>query len=100
MTHSLVARTVKAVNIAIAVLLAAGLALVYWYVWRPLPERSGTIDAPLIAGATVNFDSHGEPHIRAASQQDAFFVQGYVTAQDRRWQMAALRRYASGRSAE
>ena len=47
MTHSLVSRTVKAVNIAIALLLAAGVALVYWYVWRPLPQRSGTIDAPV-----------------------------------------------------
>ena len=81
-------------------LLAAGLALVYWYVWRPLPERSGTIDAPLLAGATVNFDTHGEPHIRAASVDDAFFVQGYVTAQDRLWQMDALRRYAGGSLAE
>jgi len=100
MTHSLVARVVKAVNLAIAVLLVAGLALVYWYVWRPLPERSGSIDAPLAAGATVNFDSHGEPHIRAATQEDAFFVQGYVTAQDRLWQMDALRRYAGGSLAE
>jgi penicillin amidase len=100
MTHSLIARTVKAVNIAIAVLLAAGLALVYWYVWRPLPERSGTIEAPLLAGATVSFDTHGEPHIRAAGLEDAFFVQGYVTAQDRLFQMDALRRYAGGSLAE
>ncbi|MCX6630614.1 MAG: penicillin acylase family protein, partial [Candidatus Solibacter sp.] len=100
MTHSLVARVVKAVNIAVAVLLVAGLALVYWYVWRPLPQRSGAVDAPLAAGATVSFDTHGEPHIRAASQEDAFFVQGYVTAQDRLFQMDALRRYAGGSLAE
>jgi len=100
MTQSLVSRIVKAVNISIAVLLAAGLGLAYWYVWRPLPERSGAIDAPVAAGATVNFDTHGEPHIRAASLEDAFFVQGYVTAQDRLWQMDALRRYAGGSLAE
>src|SRR5450631_889743 len=100
MTHFLVARTVKALNLAIAVLLVAGLALVYWYAWRPLPQRSGTIDAPLAASVTVNFDTHGEPHIRAASLEDAFFVQGYVTAQDRLWQMDALRRYAGGSLAE
>jgi penicillin G amidase len=100
MTHSLVSRAVKAVNIAIAVLLVAALASVYWYVWRPLPERSGIINAPLAAGVTVNFDTHGEPHIRAASQEDAFFVQGYVTAQDRLFQMDALRRFASGSLAE
>jgi penicillin amidase len=100
MTHSLVSRIVKAVNTAIAFLLVSGAALVYWYVWRPLPVRSGTVEAPLAAGATVNFDTHGEPHIRAASQEDAFFVQGYVTAQDRLWQMDALRRYAGGSLAE
>jgi penicillin amidase len=100
MTHSLIARTVKIVNIAIAVLLAAALALVYWYVWRPLPQRSGTIDAPLLSGATVSFDTHGEPHIRAASLEDALFLQGYVTAQDRLFQMDALRRYAGGSLAE
>ena len=100
MTHFLDARIVKGLNLGIAVLLVAGLALVYWYAWRPLPERSGTIEAPLGAGATVNFDAHGEPHIRAASQEDAFFVQGYVTAQDRLFQMDALRRYAGGSLAE
>ncbi len=100
MTHSLVSRAVKAVNIAIALVLAAGLALVYWYVWRPLPQRSGSIDAPLAASVTVNFDTHGEPHIRAASLEDAFFAQGYVTAQDRLFQMDALRRFAGGSLAE
>jgi penicillin amidase len=100
MTHSLVPRVVKAVNIAIALVLAAGLALVYWYVWRPLPERSGSIDAPLGARATVHFDTHGEPHIRAASVEDAFFVQGYVTAQDRLFQLDALRRFAGGSLSE
>ena len=100
MNHSLVSRIVKVVNISIAALLVVGMGLVYWYVWRPLPERSGTIDAPVGAGATVHFDTHGEPHIRAASLEDAFFIQGYVTAQDRLWQMDALRRYAAGSLAE
>src|ERR1700692_2904642 len=100
MTQPLVPRTVKTVNIAIAVLLAASLGLVYWYAWRPLPQRSGVIDAPVTAAATVSFDTHGEPHIRAASPEDAFFVQGYVTAQDRLFQMDALRRFASGALAE
>src|ERR1035438_3863934 len=96
MTQPLVARVVKAVNAAIAILLVAGVALVYWYAWRPLAERSGTIEAPLAAGATVNFDARGEPHIRAASREDAFFVQGYVTAQDRLVQMGGVRRHAGG----
>ncbi|MCU1238920.1 MAG: Penicillin amidase, partial [Candidatus Solibacter sp.] len=100
MPRNLVAHAVKFVNIAIAVVLVAALVLIYWYAWRPLPERSGTVDAPLAAPAAVAFDAHGEPHIRAASQEDAFFLQGYVTAQDRLFQMDALRRYAGGTLAE
>ncbi len=94
------ARIIKAVNIAIAVLLAVALAAVYWYLWRPLPQRSGTIHAPVSAAVSVAFDSLGVPHIRAASLEDALFVQGYVTAQDRLWQMDALRRYAAGTLSE
>src|SRR5205085_1619779 len=40
------------------------------------------------------------PHIRAASIEDALFLQGYVTAQDRLWQMDGLRRFAGGTLAE
>ena len=47
MTQSIASRVVKAVNITIAVLLAVSAALVAWYVLRPLPQRSGTVDAPI-----------------------------------------------------
>ena len=100
MTSSAVSRIVKLVNIAIALLLVVGLALGYWYVWRPLPQQSGTVFAPLSGPATVVFDTHGEPHIRAASLEDALFLQGYCTAQDRLWQMDGLRRFAGGTLAE
>jgi penicillin amidase len=91
---------VKYGNLGIAIALAAALALVYWYAWRPLPQRSGRIAAPLGAAATVSFDGLGVPHIRAASQEDAVFLQGYTTAQDRLWQMEGLRRFAAGDLAE
>lgn len=45
-------------------------------------------------------DEHGIPHIRAGSMHDAFFVQGFVHAQDRLWQMDYDRRRAYGRWAE
>jgi penicillin amidase len=100
MTSSAIARLVKAVNLLVALLLVAGIALVYWYAWRPLPQHSGEIRAPLSAAATVLFDASGEPHIRAANLEDALFLQGYLTAQDRLWQMDGLRRYAGGTLAE
>jgi penicillin amidase len=100
MTQSVVSRILRIVNVLIALLAAAGLAGIYWYVWRPLPQRSGAISAPVAAPVTVSFDTLGVPHIRAASQEDALIAQGYVTAQDRLWQMDSLRRYAAGDLAE
>ena len=96
MNHSLPVRTLKFVNIAIAIIAAAVLGLLYWYAWRPLPQRSGAVGAPVSAPVSVSFDTLGEPHIRANSLDDALFVQGYIAAQDRLWQMDALRRYSAG----
>jgi penicillin G amidase len=90
----------RAVNLSIAVLLIALLAAAYWFMWRPLPETSGQIAAPVTAGATIARDALGVPHITAASWEDAIFLQGYVTAQDRLWQMDAMRRLAAGELAE
>jgi penicillin amidase len=90
----------KAINVLIALAAATVLAGLYWYVWRPLPQRSGAVDVPVSATATVSFDRLGVPHIHAASQEDAFIAQGYITAQDRLWQMDSLRRLAGGNLAE
>ena len=98
--HSPAGRILKYVNIAIGVALAAALALVYWYAWRPLPQRSGRAAAPVAGPVFADFDALGAPHIRAASLEDALFAQGYVTAQDRLFQMDGLRRLAAGELAE
>jgi len=90
----------RAVNLSIAVLLIVLVAAVYWFAWRPLPETSGEITAPLTAKATIARDALGVPHIDAASWEDAIFLQGYATAQDRMWQMDALRRLAAGELSE
>ncbi|HWC97273.1 MAG TPA: penicillin acylase family protein, partial [Candidatus Sulfopaludibacter sp.] len=87
-------------NIAVGLALVAALAVVYWFAWRPLPQRSGVIESPVAAPVNVSFDKLGEPHIQAASLEDALFAQGYVTAQDRLWQMDALRRFSAGDLAE
>ncbi len=66
-----------------------------------LPQLDGTLPvAGLNAPATVLRDSHGVPAITTASPDDLFFAQGYVTAQDRLWQMDMSRRYAAGDLAE
>jgi penicillin amidase len=45
-------------------------------------------------------DEWGIPHIYARNDDDLFFAQGYVMAQDRLWQMEMWRRWRSGRLAE
>ncbi|HZY74397.1 MAG TPA: penicillin acylase family protein, partial [Edaphobacter sp.] len=66
-----------------------------------LPQFDGTLPvAGLSAPVIVQRDAHGVPHIRAATLDDLIFAQGYVTAQDRLWQMDLLRRHAAGELAE
>jgi len=70
-------------------------------VLRPLP----TIDADerllgLHERVEILRDGYGVPHVFADDLHDVFFAQGYVTAQDRLWQMDIYRRAAEGRLAE
>src|SRR5216683_2656908 len=66
-----------------------------------LPQLDGSLSIPgLSAPVTIQRDTHGVPHIRAASLDDLVLAQGFVTAQDRLWQMDSLRRHASGTLAE
>jgi len=66
-----------------------------------LPQLDGAVSiSGLSAPVTVQRDEHGVPHLRAATLDDLVMAQGYVTAQDRLWQMDALRRHAAGNLAE
>lgn len=49
---------------------------------------------------TVKRDARSIPYITAANDADLYFVQGYVTASDRLWQMDLMRRVARGETAE
>ena len=75
-----------------------------WLRWRTrasLPVLDGLILEPEIsARVEVLRDARGVPHIRARSIDDALFAQGYVTAQDRLWQMDLSRRKAEGELSE
>src|SRR6516162_3271138 len=100
-------RVQTAVKAAIALLLlmlllaAIGLLWIYLAERHALPQMDGTLHAPgLSAAVTVRRDAHGVPHFEAANQADLFFAQGYVTAQDRLWQMDMFRRNANGELAE
>jgi penicillin G amidase len=86
------------VVLLLAALLAAG--AVAWFrsaARAAMPQLDGTVVvAGLHSPVTVVRDGHGVPSIRAQSPDDLFFAQGYVTAEDRLWQMDMMRRYAAG----
>jgi penicillin amidase len=88
----------------LALLLVAAGAGVLWLrsvATSALPVLDGDVHlAGLSAPVIVRRDVHGVPHIDASSEDDLFMAQGYVTAQDRLWQMDASRRNANGELAE
>ena len=98
--YTRVSRLLKLINVLIAIALATALAAAYWFAWRVLPQTSGSLALPIAAPATISRDALGVAHIRAASVEDAVFLQGYVTAQDRLWAMDMTRRKASGELSE
>ncbi len=66
-----------------------------------LAQTSGRIElVGLAKPVEVLRDEWGVPHIYAASQDDLFFAQGFVAAQDRLWQMEIWRRTGEGRLSE
>jgi penicillin amidase len=92
---------------AVVLLILVGLALgvVVWQFKRAamaaLPQLDGAVQvAGLTAPVTVIRDAHGVPHIRAANVDDLFFAQGFITAQDRLWQMDINRRFGRGELSE
>src|SRR6202012_4829636 len=48
----------------------------------------------------VRFDEHRIPHVFATNDHDLYYVQGYLTARDRLWQMDIQTRSAAGRLSE
>src|SRR2546428_11002588 len=66
-----------------------------------LAQLDGTITVSgLDSVVEVRRDRWGVPHIYAKTQQDLFFAQGFVAAQDRLWQMEMWRRVGGGRVGE
>jgi penicillin amidase len=85
------------VLLLVASAVLAGLLLVY----RPLATIDGEYRLlGLDQRAEVLRDSHGVAHIYAQTAHDLFYLQGYVTAQDRLFQMDLYRRAGAGRLAE
>lgn len=66
-----------------------------------LPDVTSPLYVPgLQQPVDICRDQWGVPHIHAQTEYDAFFAQGFVTAQDRLWHMDYDRHRAVGRWAE
>src|SRR6266496_602215 len=73
----------------------------YLSVRRPLPRKKGhLVFSGIHEPVEIIFDRYGVPHMYAANEDDLYFAQGYVHAQERFWQMEFNRRLGSGRLAE
>ena len=93
-------RVLRTLNILVAAIILAAVGAGYWYAWRPLPETTGRLTAPVGRAVSIARDERGRPHIAAENELDALFAQGFATAQDRMWQMDMSRRLGSGELSE
>lgn len=97
-------RVLGVLRVALIVLLAmvvvAGLFLGYT-VTRSFPQTQGTLQLKgLQAPVDVLRDGNGVPHLYADNTADLFKAQGFVTAQDRFYQMDFWRHLGAGRLSE
>jgi penicillin G amidase len=97
-------KLIRLVLVAMIVVVAAVLGIGGWFYWAAkseLPQVDGDVKvAGLTAPVTVVRDTLGVPHLQAGNIDDLFVAQGFVTAQDRLWQLDMIRRYAAGELSE
>lgn len=88
----------------LALIVLLGVTATLWLRYKmhaALPELDGQTQVTgLGSEVMVTRDAQGMPSIQAQTLDDLLFAQGYVTAQDRLWQMDALRRHGAGELAE
>ena len=83
--------------------LAGGATAGLWYLLfrRPLPRTAGTRRVSGIeARVEISRDRWGVPHVRAQTDLDLWFGQGFCHGQDRLWQIDLYRRIGQGRISE
>lgn len=87
-------------NRTLRLLFVAGILLSASSIALGQAASTGVALPGLQSSVTVKKDARGIPYIDAKDDADLYFVQGYVTASDRLWQMDILRRRARGETAE
>jgi len=104
MTARRLARIGLGLAACFAVLIAIVLAYAGWLFASTRSQVAG--DSGTRAGlaldrpATIARDARGVAHVRAATDHDLFFAEGYAMGSDRLFQMDMTRRYVTGRLSE
>ncbi len=99
--RSPVRRVLLWIALTVGILAVCAVGFGYYIARSALPQLDGSLQVQgLSAPVTVTRDQHGVPAIEAATTEDLFFAQGYVTAQDRLWQMDIMRRFGAGELSE
>ena len=94
-------RILLAVIIVIVLGAATGMLLLNNIKHRAIPDYSENIELEnMIEEVTVIRDSLAIPHIYAKNEEDLYRVVGYISAQDRLWQMDLMRRITTGNLSE
>lgn len=89
------------VALFVLVILITLALLSYRLLTKSLPRTSGEMKLTVLEDTVrIYRDAYGVPHIFAENTADLFAAAGYVTAQDRLWQMDFNRRAANGELAE
>ncbi len=85
----------------VIIILAAMSFFSYRLLTESLPQSDGAFQLSILEKPVqVYRDEFGVPHIYAQTEADLYRAAGFVTAQDRLWQLDLNRRIAAGRLAE
>jgi penicillin amidase len=97
----------KSIKVILIVFGALGVLIFGLWIFKNQFAKSGLPDynaevstLDLKEEVTVYRDQFGIPHVFGKNEEDVYKVTGYITAQDRFWQMDLLRRVTQGRLSE
>ncbi len=87
--------------IVIVLAVAAGLIIRHHIATKAIPDYNQNVTLKNMKEAVTVFrDAYAIPHVYAKNEEDLYRAVGYITAQDRLWQMDLIRRATTGRLAE
>jgi penicillin G amidase len=90
-------RWIKRTGVGLLLVLVVLAAAMATYIWRSLPQLSGSLQATGLQQAVqIKRDASDVTHIFAQTDHDAAFALGYTHAQERSWQLETHRRVMHG----